>query len=122
MGKLTVLGKDEWIPSTKVITALGKSERSIQRLAAAGHLRWKQQDGRRVYHAGDVAKVKEEGIRTERSEPRDPQPKLTLYAALWSSSSLRSKRRGRLQQRRNSGWIWKKRASTAALESACWFD
>jgi hypothetical protein len=70
MGKVTVLGKDEWITPAQVMRLLGKSERSVLRLATAGHLRWKLEGGKRVYHAGDVVKVKEEGIQTQRSEPQ----------------------------------------------------
>ena len=70
-GKMTVLTRD-WMPPEDVIKLLGKSDRTIQRLAVAGHLRWKVENGtrRRVYHAGDVERVKDEGIQAGRQEPQ----------------------------------------------------
>jgi hypothetical protein len=60
----------EWLPLGKVIERLGKSERSVQRLATAGHLRWKLKEGtrERLYHAGDVERIGEEGLKTHREE------------------------------------------------------
>lgn len=72
-----VMGKEDWVPSETAMKQLGKSERSVQRLAAAGHLRWKLEPltKRRLYHAGDLQRVKEEGIRTQAEEPRAIAPR-----------------------------------------------
>jgi hypothetical protein len=61
----------EWVPGNDAAGRLQKSERSLLRLANAGHVRWKLEEGtrQRVYHAGDLEKVIEEGIRAVREEP-----------------------------------------------------
>jgi hypothetical protein len=72
--KTVEIGGRDWLPVEDVMRTLGKSERSIQRLAAAGHLRWTFQHGSRMrlYHAGDVERVLEGGIQTERLPAREP--------------------------------------------------
>lgn len=73
IAKMTVL-KSEWITGEEAAEQLGyDSVRSIQRLAKdPGVLRFKQEGKSRLYHAGDVERVKEAGIKTERDEPTQP--------------------------------------------------
>ena len=65
---------DEWLSVEEAMRQLQKSERSLQRLAVAGHLRFETEAGtrRRRYHAGDVARVKEEGTPAARVEALAP--------------------------------------------------
>ena len=71
-GKRAVVLAREWLPLEYALRSLGKSERSLQRLAAAGQVRWHFEGGtrRRLYHAGDLERVKEEGIPAGREEPQ----------------------------------------------------
>lgn len=61
----------EWLPLDQVVREIGRSERTVQRLATAGELRFRQREGtrEREYHAGDVSRIKEEGTKTHREEP-----------------------------------------------------
>jgi hypothetical protein len=83
---VTVMGREEWLTPEKVMKEIGKSERSVQRLAAAGHLRWKLESGKRVYHADDLTRIKEEGIPARRVEPetRVLAPRVSAPLALVS--------------------------------------
>ena len=81
-----VIGKQEWLTLEEAAKQLGKSERSVQRLAAADQLRCKVDEAthHRLYHSGDIERIKEEGIRTERGEP--PQALATRATASLSLS------------------------------------
>jgi hypothetical protein len=72
MAKPVAVLAHEWVSLEHAIKQVGKSERSIQRLAAAGDLRWKLDDGtrQRLYHAGDLERIKEQGIQAGREEPQ----------------------------------------------------
>lgn len=62
--------KREWLPIEAAVEESARSERSLQRLAAAGHLRTQRVrvEGRLMtqYHAGDLQRIKEEGILASR--------------------------------------------------------
>jgi hypothetical protein len=59
---------EEYVTLGDAEKALGKSSRSVYRLVNAGHLRYREnpQSGEREYHAGDLLRIKENGILARR--------------------------------------------------------
>jgi len=78
MGARAVLVPEEYLPSEKASQRLGKSERSLQRLAKVGVLRYRIDGKKRLYHAGDLDKIISEGIKTSREEPKPPNQVATV--------------------------------------------
>lgn len=68
--KTAAVLQKEWVPLEEAVRMLDKSERSIQRLFAAGYLRRKSDEstGEFLYHAGDLLTIREKGIRTSRQD------------------------------------------------------
>lgn len=65
----------EWVPLKQAMALLGKSQKTIERLVNAEQLRSKLEprEGRkpeRLYHAGDLDRIKQEAIPAPASEPR----------------------------------------------------
>jgi hypothetical protein len=68
----------EWVGMDEAEILLGKSQKTVERLAAAGELRsmLEPREGRkpqRVYHAGDLQRIKQENIRSQQPEPKQPR-------------------------------------------------
>src|SRR4051794_37103394 len=69
-----IVGTKEWLSIEEASAALERSERSVQRLAHAGDVRFKMQDGRRFYSAADLHRAKSEGLPTTRAEASGAVP------------------------------------------------
>ncbi len=65
----------EWVPIHEAMRQLEKSAKTVERLVNAGHLRSKltPREGKkpeRLYHAGDLDRIKQEAIPAPANEPR----------------------------------------------------
>ena len=68
----------EWVGMDEAEILLGKSQKTVERLAAAGELRsmLEPREGRkpqRMYHAGDLQRIKQENVRSQQPEPKQPR-------------------------------------------------
>lgn len=76
-GKVSVIAR-EWVPLVEAMKALGKSQKTIERLIAAGELRSQLEPraGRkpeRMYHAGDLDRIRQHSITVPAAEPKRKQ-------------------------------------------------
>jgi hypothetical protein len=84
-GQISALDAPEWLVIDEAAKRLGKSVRSVQRLAATDLVSWNVETGTRntrLYHADDVDRVKDERIPARRVEVKSDPSTNTSSAKL----------------------------------------